>query len=200
MFRGVGDFPCDPKDQLILWHIPREGCPEKADIIEQCHLTSAAGNDTLNVMTQDSDTNMTDNETKKENDTDEEEDIDTEEPGIVITESLADVAKLYLSEEHRGRLITFVRDPVEREFAHFIELRNANNNADPGDENFNPAFKDMKLEGYVNSDYVSMNWFTHILLGLDEFVFLRQEQFERAKFKMREKMLVRLVDEMDESL
>jgi len=58
----------------------------------------------------------------------------------------------------------------------------------------------MKLEGYIDSDYVSMNWFTHILLGLDEFVFLRQEQFERAKFKMREKMLVRLVDEMDESL
>mmetsp|Transcript_44889 Transcript_44889/g.53972 ORF Transcript_44889/g.53972 Transcript_44889/m.53972 type:complete len:180 (+) Transcript_44889:413-952(+) len=179
MFRGVGDFPCDPKDQLILWHIPREGCPEKADIIEQCHLTSAAGNDTLNVMTQDSDTKMTDNETLEENDTDKEEDadtkedIDTEEPSIIIIESLADVAKLYLSEEHRGWLVTFVRDQVKREFANFIELRNDNNNADPGDKNFNPAFKDMKLEGYVYSDFVSMNWFTRNLLGLDDFVFLR---------------------------
>lgn len=204
MFRGVGDFPFDPTDQLILWHIPREGCAKKADIIEQCHLISAIGNYTLDEMTQDSDTNMTDTETledtNKEEDIDTEQDTDTEEPGIVITESLADAAKLYLSEEHRGRLITFVRDPVEREFAHFIELRNANNNADPGDENFNPAFKDMKLEGYVNSDYVSMNWFTRNLLGLDDLVFLRQEHFERAKFIMREKMLVLLVDEMDESI
>eukprot|EP00592_Proboscia_alata_P001405 CAMPEP_0194378280 /NCGR_PEP_ID=MMETSP0174-20130528/34500_1 /TAXON_ID=216777 /ORGANISM="Proboscia alata, Strain PI-D3" /LENGTH=59 /DNA_ID=CAMNT_0039160159 /DNA_START=138 /DNA_END=317 /DNA_ORIENTATION=+ len=57
---------------------------------------------------------MTDTETLEENDTDKEEDtsteedIDTEEPVIIITESLADVAKIYLSKAHKGRLVTFV--------------------------------------------------------------------------------------------
>eukprot|EP00592_Proboscia_alata_P009435 CAMPEP_0194361018 /NCGR_PEP_ID=MMETSP0174-20130528/8517_1 /TAXON_ID=216777 /ORGANISM="Proboscia alata, Strain PI-D3" /LENGTH=44 /DNA_ID= /DNA_START= /DNA_END= /DNA_ORIENTATION= len=44
---------------------------------------------------------MTEIKTLEENGTDKEEDIDTEESGIVITKSLADVAKLDLSEEHR---------------------------------------------------------------------------------------------------
>ena len=38
-----------------------------------------------------------------------------------------------------------MRDPVEREFANLLEVQNANNNADPGDKNFSPTFKDWNL-------------------------------------------------------
>ena len=56
-------------------------------------------------MKQDSDTKTYDSKTLKENDTDKkkdvhkEEDINIEEPSIIITESLADVEILFLSEE-----------------------------------------------------------------------------------------------------
>ena len=118
---------------------------KKADIIEQFHLISATGNYALDEMMQNSDTNMTDTEALWEKYTDIEKDTDTEEPGIIITENLTYAVKLDLSEENRGRLVTFVRDPVEREFENLLEVQNTNNNADPRDKNFNLTFKDQNL-------------------------------------------------------
>ena len=96
-------------------------------------------------MMQNSDTNMTDTETLEEKYTDKEKDTNTEEPGIIITESLTHAVKFYLSGEHRGRMVTFVRNPVKREFVNLLEVWNANNIADPDDKNFNPTLTDQNL-------------------------------------------------------
>jgi len=185
MFRGIGEFPFDPTDKIMLWHVPRQGCASKRDILEQCLTNRTA---------------ITTGATKETTNTSSTAKIGAEEVDIIITENLFEAAMTFLSWEHRGRLITFIRDPVEREYAHFIELRNAQYEALPGDKNYDPVFKDMKLEGYVNSDYISSNWLTRNLLGLDNFHVLREKHLERAKIIMREKMLVLLVDEADESI
>ena len=68
---------------------------QKSHIIEQCHLISITGNYTPDKIAQDHDTNMTDIETLEGKQTNKDKDTYTKEPGIIITEVLADAAKVY---------------------------------------------------------------------------------------------------------
>lgn len=168
LIRDVFDFPTDPSDKSLLWYVPRNGDASIQEIVSQCHLPQLIDTSTTEGIEQVITSKLAGNEV-----------------GNLIISSFFFEASKIMTEEFKGRAFTFMRDPIEREFAHYAALKQNNH-------------LNMMLEGYVASEYSGNNMMMRRLIGKEKGN-LTIDDYETAKLILREKCFVLLTDEIEES-
>eukprot|EP00547_Thalassionema_nitzschioides_P003077 CAMPEP_0194207016 /NCGR_PEP_ID=MMETSP0156-20130528/5892_1 /TAXON_ID=33649 /ORGANISM="Thalassionema nitzschioides, Strain L26-B" /LENGTH=385 /DNA_ID=CAMNT_0038933687 /DNA_START=67 /DNA_END=1224 /DNA_ORIENTATION=- len=103
------------------------------------------------------------------------------------------VPKLF-SNEHKARFFSVFRDPIERVVSIFYYLQKAKH-----EPTYNPALATMTLEEYVFSDLAESNFVSRCLIDKMEAAFV-EEDFLVASEILKTKVLIGLLDEMEESV
>lgn len=111
---------------------------------------------------------------------------------IVFTSYIHQAAKLF-SPEYRGRVFTIMRHPVERAASEFFYLQDAT-----WETTYSPETKGWTVQQYAASDRAEHDWVTKQLLATWQE--LTDEDFEKAKYILEEKVLIGLIDRMEESV
>lgn len=102
-------------------------------------------------------------------------------------------SKLFI-QGHKGRMFTVLRDPIQRAVSLFHYLQKAKH-----EPTYNPALQNMTLEEYAFSELVESNFITRTLLDKMEAP-LEEIDFKIAQDILRSKVLVGLLDELQESV
>jgi hypothetical protein len=113
---------------------------------------------------------------------------------LVVSPLPHDVTPQLFIQQHKGRMFTILRDPLERVVSLFYYLQKATH-----EPTYNPALKSMTFEEYVRSDISESNFMSRTLINKMEAAF-EERDFEVAKEIMRTKCLVGLLDQLEESV
>eukprot|EP00521_Asterionellopsis_glacialis_P007786 CAMPEP_0195285114 /NCGR_PEP_ID=MMETSP0707-20130614/3060_1 /TAXON_ID=33640 /ORGANISM="Asterionellopsis glacialis, Strain CCMP134" /LENGTH=514 /DNA_ID=CAMNT_0040344557 /DNA_START=160 /DNA_END=1704 /DNA_ORIENTATION=+ len=113
---------------------------------------------------------------------------------VIVSSRILHASTLF-DEEHKGRLFTIFRDPIERAVSTFYYLRNAE-----WERNYRPEFKSMSLLEYAALPDTSSNWMVRWLTGKNADPDLTKDDLEFCKELLRRKFLVLLTDEMSSSI
>lgn len=117
----------------------------------------------------------------------------------LVTSGIADVvvssrvlhAVTLFDAEHKGRLFTLLRDPIERAISTFYYLQNAY-----WERHYRPEYKEMTLLDYAAMPDTSNNWMTRWLTGKNAEPHLTRDDLAFAKELLRRKFLILLTEEM----
>lgn len=169
MIRNVTEFPLDPTDKALLWHVPRDGDLSIKDIYLQCELPLFVDMSTLEGIEKAISTNLAQNE----------------DVNLIISPLFTETLKV-MTDNHKGRAFTFMRNPIERELDHYMALTRSNQ-------------IDMTIEEYVSSEYSGNNWMLRHIIGKEKGT-LSLNDYERAKAILKEKFIVLFEDKIEESL
>lgn len=119
--------------------------------------------------------------------------VDSELARVVTTMFVQDIPILF-SRQHKGQLFTIIRHPVSRSISLFYYLRTAYES-----QAFSPPQMTLTLDEYARSSRLEFNWMTRVLSGQLSGT-LTQEHVDLAKTIVRRKLIVGLLDDMDETL
>ena len=193
-------------DTALFFHIPKSGGTTVADILTHClDLVSASsigateGHGTENFL-----------EVRRYHDKGRYVNVNPASlPGIrhakelgLAASGLADVVVLHRLHEgselfdpdHRARLFCMFRNPVHRAISMFFYLQKAT-----WEPTYDPTLADMTLLDYANSNKVEENWITRFLVH-EYSGRLTDDAVEKAKQIMRNKMVVGILGNFQESL
>merc|ERR1712151_848697 len=128
--------------------------------------------------------------------TDSEEDIERAKRLKIVGSNLADViispqlssSSLFTNTNHKGRMFTLLRHPIERAYHMYYVKRERNTNV-----------SNMSIQEYSTSIYIENNWLTRFLSGKKTGK-LTENDLEIAKEVLKRKCLIGLVDAIDESI
>ena len=113
---------------------------------------------------------------------------------VLVSSRILHAATLY-SPNHKGRLFTILRNPIERAVSTFYYLQNAH-----WERHYRPELKEMTLLDYAALPDTANNWMTRWLTGKNAEPHMTREDLEFAKELLRRKFLVLLTDEMSSSI
>ena len=113
---------------------------------------------------------------------------------VVVSSRILHAATLF-DQEHKGRLFTVLRDPVERAVSTFYYLQNAY-----WERHYRPEYKEMTVLDYAALPDTSNNWMTRWLTGKNAEPHLTLDDLAFAKELLRRKFLILLTDEMSTSV
>ena len=117
-------------------------------------------------------------------------------PDVLVSSRILHAATLFGNDDqHKGRLFTILRDPIERAISTFYYLQNAY-----WERHYRPELKEMTLLEYAALPDTANNWMTRWLTGKNAEPHLTQEDLSFAKELLRRKFLVMLTDEMESSV
>lgn len=116
---------------------------------------------------------------------------------VMVTPYLHQSAEQLFSPEHKGRMFTLMRDPVERTVSLFYYLQTAD-----WEPTYNPALKELSITQFLNDRHLFVdNFMTRQLVGKSgRHIELTREDLEAAKSLLSRKMLVGLSTEFQASL
>lgn len=107
---------------------------------------------------------------------------------LVVSPRLQAASGLF-STSHRGRTFAMIRHPIERAVSMFYFLK----------KHKIPALVDMSLEDYSKSSHVENNWMVRMLTDRMSGE-VGEAEFELARQVLKEKVLVGLLEQKEESL
>jgi hypothetical protein len=113
---------------------------------------------------------------------------------VMISPRLHEFVANIFDSNHKGRLFTMLRHPVERALSLYYYLGFAS-----WDPMFNPDIANMTLMEYAKSGYLEHNWVTRFLVNKPGGA-LERTDMVLAKEILRSKCLVGIFDEMESSL
>jgi Sulfotransferase family len=113
---------------------------------------------------------------------------------VVVSSRILHAATLF-DQEHKGRIFTVLRDPVERAVSTFYYLQNAY-----WERHYRPEYKDMTVLDYAALPDTSNNWMTRWLTGKNAEPHLTRDDLAFAKELLRRKFLILLTEEMSTSV
>lgn len=113
---------------------------------------------------------------------------------IVFTSWLEDASESLFDSVNKGRVFTLMRHPVDRAVSEFYYLQNADWEA-----SYDPKSKGMTIEEYVERGHIERNWMVSGLVKRFQGEIL-QADLEEAKQLLREKVLIGLLSNMEESI
>mmetsp|Transcript_16969 Transcript_16969/g.28271 ORF Transcript_16969/g.28271 Transcript_16969/m.28271 type:complete len:394 (-) Transcript_16969:797-1978(-) len=111
---------------------------------------------------------------------------------IIFTSYIHQAAKLF-SPLYRGRVFTVMRHPIERAASEFFYLQDAS-----WEETYSPETKSWTIQEYAASDCAEHDWITKQLLGTWQE--LTEEDLQKAMYILEDKVLIGLIDRMEESV
>ena len=117
---------------------------------------------------------------------------DSEMADAVVSLFLHDISSVFTS-NHKGRLFTIFRHPVERSASLFYYLSVAN-----WEKTYKPVYSKMSIQDYAKSSRVEYNWMTRFLSG-DLNGQLTQDHLNIAKEVIRRKCFVGLLEQKEET-
>ena len=117
---------------------------------------------------------------------------DSEMADAVVSLFLHDISSLF-TPNHKGRLFTIFRHPVERSASLFYYLSVAN-----WEKTYRPVYSKMSIEDYAKSSRVEYNWMTRFLSG-DLNGQVTNDHLSIAKEVLRRKCLVGLLEQKEET-
>uniref|UniRef100_A0A6S8S394 Sulfotransferase domain-containing protein n=1 Tax=Ditylum brightwellii TaxID=49249 RepID=A0A6S8S394_9STRA len=104
--------------------------------------------------------------------------------------------KLLSFPEHKGRMFTVFRHPIERAIARHSAFIKENQSGAPGT---NPALAQMSLADFAQSEYSSKDWMTRFLVNKRTGT-ITPADVKVAKEILRKKCLIGLYDKIEESI
>jgi hypothetical protein len=113
---------------------------------------------------------------------------------VVVSSRILHAATLF-DKEHKGRIFTILRDPVERAVSTFYYLQHAY-----WERHYRPEYKDMTVLDYAAQPDTSNNWMTRWLTGKNAEPHLTRDDLAFAKELLRRKFLILLTEEMSTSV
>lgn len=200
--------PYDPKtDTPLFWHLPKSGGTSIKHMYSDCYqLVEACENGVTEGFGKEPDLRVVQLENKwrvVNVDTTLESGIDraaalklipSRQADLVVTPLLQSSSVKLFSPQHKARLFTIFRDPLERVVSLFYYLQKAE-----WEPTYNPALRDMTLEQYANSTLLESNFVTRSLLDKMEKP-LEERDFTRLQQILRQKCLVGVLGQLEESV
>mmetsp|Transcript_8235 Transcript_8235/g.12657 ORF Transcript_8235/g.12657 Transcript_8235/m.12657 type:complete len:394 (+) Transcript_8235:208-1389(+) len=113
---------------------------------------------------------------------------------IVFTSWLEDASESLFDSVNKGRVFTLMRHPVDRAVSEFYYLQDAD-----WEPTYDPKSKGMTIEEYVEHGHIERNWMVSGLVKNFQGEIL-QADLEEAKQLLREKVLIGLLSNMEESI
>lgn len=115
-------------------------------------------------------------------------------PDVIVSSRILHAATLFNS-DHKGRLFTIMRNPIERAVSTFFYLQNAY-----WERHYRPELKEMTILDYAALPDTANNWMTRWLTGKNAEPHLTKEDLEFAKDLLKRKFLILLTDDMATSI
>lgn len=114
---------------------------------------------------------------------------------VVVSGLIQEVPRTLFSEQHRGRLLALLRDPIARMTSIFYHVKEATM-----EPTFRPEMANWNLQQFVQSELFDGNWMTRMIVGKERGEELSMDDVQKAKDFLRSKCLVGLQSEMNDSL
>lgn len=102
---------------------------------------------------------------------------------------------MLFSPTHKARMFALFRDPIDRAVSKFYYLQKAT-----WEPTYNKRWARMSLEEWASRDRGDNNWMVHYLIGKSTRDALTNDDLELAKYIVRTKFVVGLMDKFDESV
>jgi Sulfotransferase family len=115
-------------------------------------------------------------------------------PDVIVSSRILHAATLF-NPDHKGRLFTIMRNPIERAVSTFYYLQNAY-----WERHYRPELKEMTIMDYASLPDTANNWMTRWLTGKNAEPHLTRQDLAFAKELLRRKFLILLTDEMASSI
>lgn len=115
-------------------------------------------------------------------------------PDVIVSSRILHAATLY-DPDHKGRLFTIMRNPIERAVSTFYYLQNAY-----WERHYRPELKEMTILDYAALPDTANNWMTRWLTGKNAEPHLTRQDLAFAKELLRRKFLILMTDEMATSI
>lgn len=115
-------------------------------------------------------------------------------PDVIVSSRILHAATLY-DPDHKGRLFTILRNPIDRAVSTFYYLQNAY-----WERHYRPELKEMTILDYAALPDTANNWMTRWLTGKNAEPHLTMEDLEFAKELLRRKFLIMLTEDMATSV
>lgn len=115
-------------------------------------------------------------------------------PDVIVSSRILHAATLY-DPDHKGRLFTIMRNPIERAVSTFYYLQNAY-----WERHYRPELKEMTILDYAALPDTANNWMTRWLTGKNAEPHLTRDDLTFAKELLRRKFFILLTDHMAVSL
>ena len=208
-FASLVDPPDALTDTAVFFHVPKAGGSAMEYLYGSCYdltlATEVGGNPDmvqgidpshLSVFTTNWGVDMVNVDSTTHDGLDRAEKLHLAESGlsdIIFTSYIHHAAKLF-TPDYRGRVFTIMRHPVERAASEFFYLQYAT-----WETTYAPETKDWTVQQYAASDHAEHDWVTKNLLGIPRQE-LTDEDLEKAKYILEEKVLIGLIDRMEESV
>jgi hypothetical protein len=197
-----GDLP-------IYWHIPKSGGTAIEDILGNCFGLVVAKQEGRHGHESDTDLMLVESEdgiTYANVDVSTPDGIKHAQSMGLIDELIVDVAMTsYINEiaeimkpesNHRGRCFTIIRHPIKRAVSMFYYLQTAS-----WETTYQPEWANMTIEEYAQSNFVENNWMTRMLIQrINGGGPVTPDEFDLAKDILRNKCLIGLLDDLENSL
>jgi hypothetical protein len=113
---------------------------------------------------------------------------------VIVSSRILHAATLF-DPQHKGRLFTILRHPIERAVSTFYYLQNAY-----WERHYKPELKEMTLLDYAALPDTANNWMTRWLTGKNAEPHLTSQDVAFAKELLRRKFLILMTDEMSTSI
>jgi len=113
---------------------------------------------------------------------------------VVISNDFRAGSSLFMA-NHGGRAFTIFRHPVHRVVSTFYYLAQAS-----WEPKYNPEYAKMSILEYAQRDLTPTNWVTRSLVGSLETLEVTHKDLQLAKEIVKEKMLVLIFEDIDESI
>ena len=208
-FASLVDPPDALTDTAVFFHVPKAGGSAMEYMYGFCYdltlATEVGGNPDivqgidpshLSVFTTDWGVDIVNVDSTTLDGLDRAKKLNLAESGlsdIIFTSYIHQAAKLF-SPDYRGRVFTIMRHPVERAASEFFYLQDAT-----WETTYSPETKDWTVQHYAASNHAEHDWVTRQLLGIT-WQELTDEDLEKAKYILEEKVLIGLIDRMEESV
>ena len=176
------DKPLKDSDVIFYWHIPKAGGSTMKRIFTHCF------NLTRSDQYVDLTTTVGISQAKKERV------VDQNFLDVIVGSHLHETSALF-TDEHKGRLMTVMRHPVELVTSLFYYL----GHKATWERHYRPELANMTLSEYANSQLMIDNWMTRYLSRKLRGN-LTEHDLSLAKSILEKKAVIGMIDQMDKSL